>query len=131
MTKTKFLTVIVIALVIIAALSILVGVQTYEFCIKLDNPYNVTSWLSLLLPGVFSYATYRGLKSLFDSTLGFVVAVTLMVISFVFVTALPAYNQSAAAVIEALNMGLLVFVIGTICLYKILQKYFDNYQNLE
>ena len=131
MTKTKFLTLLVIALVVIAVLSILVGVQTYEIGIKFEDSYNVTSWLSLLLPGVLSYTIYRRLKYLFDSTLGLVVAITLMVLSFVFVTTLPAYNQSAAAVVEAINFGLLVFVIGIISIYKILSKHFDNYQNLE
>lgn len=131
MTKKKFLILLVVALVVDAALSILVGVQSYSFCVELKDPYDVTSLLSLLLPGVASYAAYRGLKYVFDSKLGLVVAITLMVISFIFVMTLPSYNQSAAATIEALNAGLLVFAIGIFCIYKIMQKHFDNYHNLE
>jgi hypothetical protein len=131
MTKKKFCIILSLAILVDFALSIIVGVQTYAIDIKLDDSYNVFSWFSLLLPGVVSYAAYRGLKYAFDSTLGLVVSITLMIAAFVFAMILPSYNQGAAAVIEALNFGCLIFLIGIICIYKILQKHFDNYRNLE
>ncbi len=131
MTKKKFHIILILAIIIDFVLSIIVGVQTYAFDIKLSDPNNVTSWFSLIIPCVISYAAYRGLKYLFNKRLGLIVSITFMVVSFIFVMILPSHNQGAAAVIEALNFGLLAFSIGIICIYKILSKHFENYHNLE
>ncbi len=131
MTKKKFHIILAVAIIVDFVLSIIAGVQVYASDIKLSDSSNVFSWFSLILPGVISYAAYRGLKYLFNQKLGLVVAITLMVLSLILFTTLPYYNQDAAAVIEALNFGLLVFAIGMFCIYKLLQKHFDNYQNLE
>lgn len=131
MSKKKFHLILILAIIVDAVLSIIVGVQTYAFDIKLSDPNNVTSWFSLIIPSVISYAAYRGLKYLYNQRLGLVVSITFMVVSFIFLMILPMHNQGAAAVIEALNFGLLVFAIGLICIYMILKKHFENYHNLE
>lgn len=112
-------------------LSIIVGAQVYSSAVKVSDSYDAFSWFSLILPAIISYAVYRGLKYLFNKELGLVVAIILMALSLILLLTLPSFNQEVAAVIEALNFGLLVFAIGMFCLYKFLQKHFDNYQNLE
>lgn len=131
MTKQKFHIILTVAIIIDYVLSIVVGVQVYASDIKLSDPSNVFSWFSLILPAVISYAAYQGLKYFFNPKLGLVVAITLMVLSLILFITIPYFNQEAAAVIEAFNFVLLVFAIGMFCIYKLLQKHFDNYQNLE
>ena len=131
MTKKKFHIILAVAIIVDFVLSIIAGSQVYSSEMNVSDPSNVFSWFSLILPAIISYAVYRGLKYLFNQKLGLVVAIILMVLSLILLLTLPSFNQEAAAVIEALNFGLLVFAIGMFCIYKLLQKHFDNYQNLE
>lgn len=128
MAKKKFLILLVIAIIVATTIAVSAGAVCLNMCLQMEDFYPSAS---ILLPLAFAYIVYRLLKRDFDATLGLTIGITLAILSFLIIGLVESLGRYAPALIEAVCWGLIIISLEALIIYKIFEKHFENYKDLD